>query len=82
VNDLAQISGLSTSRLQHLFKQETGMRIGEYVKEIQLTSAKKLLLQTNQPLKEIGESIGITDPANLCRYFRERFRCDPSILSP
>jgi AraC family transcriptional regulator of arabinose operon len=40
VDKLARSVGLSPSRLQHLFKSETGMSIGQYVKRLRLQKAR------------------------------------------
>src|SRR5207244_4091025 len=74
---LAVLVNLSPSRLQHLFKEHTGVRIGIYAKEIQLQRARQLLLETLKPLKVIGEDIGIPDTANLSRHFKHRFGYTP-----
>src|SRR5437868_2302794 len=71
VKDLARLTNLSPSRLQHLFKETTGVTIGAFTKQVQIARAKKLLVRTHRPLKEIGKSVGITDPANLGRYFKQ-----------
>jgi AraC family transcriptional regulator of arabinose operon len=78
LDDLSRISGLSASRLQHLFKEQTGMRIGAFTKHVQVARIKRLLLETSLPLKEIGKRVGIADVANLGRYFKQYLGCTPA----
>src|SRR5262249_38744614 len=75
---LSEMVDLSTSRLQHLFKEETGRSIGAYIKEIQLNMVRDLLLHSRYSLKDIGQAVGIPDVANLGRYFKRRFGYTPA----
>jgi AraC family transcriptional regulator of arabinose operon len=75
---LAPFVRLSTSRLEHLFKQEVGTTIGQAAKELQLLRAKYLLETTFQSPKEVRYAVGITDAANFTRQFKERFGITPS----
>jgi AraC family transcriptional regulator, arabinose operon regulatory protein len=77
LQQLSNIVSLSPSRLRHLFKEHTGMRIGEYAKEIQLKRVRALLIDSYRPLKDIGQSVGIRDTGNLVHHFRKRFGYTP-----
>ena len=74
---LSEMADLSASRLQHLFKLETGRSIGAYAKEIQLNMVRDLLLHSRYSLKEISQAVGVPDVANLGRYFKRRFGYTP-----
>jgi len=74
---LAPRVGLTASYLQKLFKKEIGFRIGEYAMELRLLRASHLLAETLKPLKEIRHEVGIPDPSNFARWFKERFGCAP-----
>ena len=78
LRELSGMVDLSASRLQHLFKQETGRSISAYAKEIQLNMIRELLLHSRYSLKNIGEAVGISDMANLGRYFKQRFGYTPA----
>ncbi len=79
LRQLSEMADLSASRLQHLFKQETGRSISAYAKEIQLNMVRVLLLHSRYSLKEIGQAVGVPDMANLGRYFKRRFGYTPSL---
>jgi transcriptional regulator GlxA family with amidase domain len=78
LQQLSEMADLSASRLQHLFKRETGRSIGSYSKEIQLIMTRNMLLHSRYPLKLIGQAVGIPDVANLGRYFKRRFGYTPA----
>lgn len=78
LTQLKQIIGLSASRLQHLFKEETGFSIREYKREARLQQARHLLAETHRPIKEICSEVGIPDNPNFIRYFKDRFGVTPA----
>ena len=78
LRQLSEMTDLSPSRLQHLFKQETGRSIGAYTKDIQLMMVREFLLHSRYSLKHIGQAVGISDVANLGRYFKRRFGYTPA----
>lgn len=52
-----------------LFKKETGKGFNEYLTELRISQAKKLLAM-NLPIREVGNSVGFRDS----RYFSDVFR--------
>jgi AraC family transcriptional regulator, arabinose operon regulatory protein len=78
LTDLARLVGLSSSRLQHLFSDETGVNIREYKREVRLQRARQLLQQTDIPIKAIAVDIGIPDRSNFIKYFKARFGITPA----
>src|SRR2546426_7249855 len=78
LKQLTQMVGLSASRLQHLFKEETGFSVREYKREARLQQARYLLAETHRPIKEICSEVGIPDKPNFVRYFKNRFGVTPA----
>jgi len=78
LKQLTQMVGLSVSRLQHLFKEETGFSIREYKREARLQQARRLLTETHRPIKDICSEVGIPDNPNFVRYFKNRFGVTPA----
>jgi AraC family transcriptional regulator of arabinose operon len=78
LRQLANIAHLSPSRLGHLFKEQTGMSVGEWAREIALQRAKTLLEDSELTHKEIREHVGIRDKSNFSRAFTERMKTTPS----
>lgn len=67
---LARMSGLSVSRLSHLFKEQTGRTPQQYAEECRLSHAAHLLRLTELPVAEVGRECGYED----AYYFSTRFR--------
>jgi AraC-like DNA-binding protein len=78
MNDLALECNLSVSRLQHLFKQRTGLGLGELLAEQRIRQAADLLVDTNMSIKEIAGTIGYEHSSSFTRAFERRFQQSPS----
>lgn len=74
---LAENAFLSTSRFIHLFKQETGMSLTDYINTLKMENAKGLLRETNLQLTEIMSACGFSSQS----YFGMKFR-NYSSMSP
>ncbi|MEQ1603482.1 MAG: AraC family transcriptional regulator [Pyrinomonadaceae bacterium] len=78
VDALAEMSNVSISHLQHLFKEETGKSITQHVKQLRLEKACSLLQTTNLRIKEICYSVGMADCSHFVRDFKREFGVSPS----
>ena len=76
--DLARLVNLSTSRLRHLFKAETGATPAQYLKSVRMREAQKLLLTTFLSVKEVMNRVGITDESYFGHEFRKVYGMAPS----
>ena len=70
---LASEFNLSKSHLQHLFKQQTGLRLGHAIIEQRLERAAQLLKSTNMRIKEIASAVGYEHTSSFIRAFERRF---------
>jgi len=75
---LAVLVNLSPSRFRHLFKQETGMGPAQYLKEIRLVRAEKMLRTTFLSIKQILKQVGIASNAHFVRDFRRKYGTTPT----
>lgn len=62
------------NRIRELF----GMTPNEYIREIRLQKAAKLLLEGEKNVAEVSMSVGFRDPAYFNRRFKARFGMAPS----
>lgn len=76
--ELAELVNLSSSRLRHLFKQETGTTPAQYLKTIRLHIAAKLLRTTFMSIKEIAMSVGLNTASYFVREFRKCYGMTPT----
>ena len=70
IEDIAGHIGVSGDYLRHLFKEETGKGINEYLTELRMEKAKGLLLEKKYKLYEIAEMVGYQSGT----YFSSAFR--------
>jgi AraC-like DNA-binding protein len=77
ISDLAAELNLSESRLQHLFKQITGLGLGQRLTEQRLQKAALLLTHSRLRIKEIAASVGYEHTSSFTRAFERRFAQTP-----
>lgn len=77
LQQLADESGLSVSRLSHLFREETGLTPMQYLERERIQRACNALLMSARPIAQIAEDVGISDPAYFTRIFRRQCRMTP-----
>jgi transcriptional regulator GlxA family with amidase domain len=70
-DDVARHLGLSVSRLQHLFKNETGTTLVRYLHGVRIERARKLLEETHLSVKQIVSEVGARDTSHFVREFRK-----------
>lgn len=78
LEDVARASGLSMSRLSHLFKEQTGQTPQRYSEELRMRLAQQLLAHSSLPVAEIAAETGFEDPFYFAKRFRRFARCSPS----
>jgi AraC family transcriptional regulator of arabinose operon len=68
---LAHQLGVSTSYLQHLFKNETGTTLLKYQQGVRIERACRLLEGTDLSIKQIVSAVGGGDISHFVRDFRK-----------
>lgn len=76
--DIAQSVRLSTSHLRHIFKDETGVALTRYLRELRLQRAKQLLETTFLTVKEVASAVGIDSVSHFVRDFKKSYGMTPS----
>ena len=77
IHDLAREVGLSVSRFEHLFKQETGTSFTEALRHHRLHEAANLLSHTDLRVTEIARHLGFEDPGYFHRLFKRQEKLTP-----
>jgi len=75
---MAEIVNLSPSRLRYLFKKETGVAPGHYLRTFRLEQAKELLEKTFLSVKEITRRVGVNDQSHFIREFKKAYGLTPA----
>ncbi len=61
---------MNYSLFSYLFKQYVGSNFVSYLQELRINEAKKLLIQTDMRVNEIGKRVGFTDEKNFLKVFK------------
>ncbi len=75
--ELAQLVHLSEGRFCHIFKESAGAAPQQYINEIRLHKAMKLLKQDALTATEVAEAVGFMDYNNFGRMFRKYYGYTP-----
>jgi len=79
LDQLARHLCVSKSRLEHLFKHETGMSIRTFAVSFRMHRAAALLLEPGVSIKEARCDAGFLHAANFNHLFRRHFGCSPTV---
>jgi AraC-like DNA-binding protein len=78
LSELAEVANLSHYHLAHLFKDQTGLSPGIYLRVLKMEKASELLATTFFSVKEIMAMVGYNDKSHFARHFRDAFGITPS----
>ncbi len=77
LGEVSAVVWMSVSRFAHLFRDQTGIAPGEWLKSMRLRQAKALLETATLSVKEIGALVGM-DSSSLAREFRQAYGSSPA----
>ncbi|HHW30623.1 MAG TPA: response regulator [Clostridiaceae bacterium] len=79
LNSIAEKYYINYSYLSFMFKKVTGVNFNEYLLNIRMEEAKKLLVNTNLSIKEIARYVGYSGK-NFFPAFKKQFGISPNAL--
>lgn len=74
---VAESVGISSEHLRHLIHSRRGRSLGQYLTDVRMERAKRLLIHTDIPLKQVATRCGFCDEAYFSTVFRRQ-----AFLSP
>lgn len=77
VDDLCRMLGMSQSSFYRKLKTMTGQSVNEFIQNIRLKYAARLLRETTKTISEIAFDVGFSDSSYFSRAFRKCFRVSP-----
>ncbi|TGK05227.1 AraC family transcriptional regulator [Leptospira langatensis] len=77
--ELAILAGLSVSRLEHLFKEASGISLSEF-RTWQRVKAAALAIANGENLTEAAQSAGFYDSAHFSNSFKKTYGFPPSLF--
>ena len=75
---LADIAGMSPSAFSRFFKLHTGRNLTDYIIDIRLGYATRMLVDTSRSISEISFNCGFNNLSNFNRIFKKKKGCSPS----
>ena len=78
VNDLSQLTGMSLSSFKKKFKEIYNSTPSSYIIDKRTEAVAKKLLTSDEPVSQIGYSVGFTNPAHLSKCFKNKYNTSPS----
>lgn len=78
VEELAELAHLSVSALERRFKKHLAKTPNQFINEIRLENARKLLVETRLPISQIAYQCGFAEPSYFSKQFRRLFGEIPS----
>ena len=71
------VAKTSPGHLSRLFRQAHGMSYTDYLRELRLQKAARLLLGSSQPVGRVAAVVGYRDASRFAQHFRRRFGLSP-----
>ena len=78
LNDVASLAGMSASAFSRFFKLHTGRNLSDYIIDMRLGYASRMLVDSTHSIAEIGYSCGFNNLSNFNRIFKKKKGCSPS----
>ncbi|HWL52026.1 MAG TPA: helix-turn-helix transcriptional regulator [Chthoniobacteraceae bacterium] len=78
VESMARRAGMSPSYFRLLFREHYGVSPARFLQQGRMERAKRLLRESENPIKEIGQTIGYGEPAAFHRAFRREVGMTPA----
>ncbi len=78
LSELAEIAGMSPSAFSRFFKLHTGRNLTDYIIDMRLGFASRMLVDSTNSVAEICYSCGFNNLSNFNRIFRKKKGCSPS----
>ena len=75
---LADIAGMSPSAFSRFFKLHTGRNLTDYIIDIRLGAASRMLVDTSRSVSEISFNCGFNNLSNFNRIFKKKKGCSPT----
>ena len=78
VEDLAKEVGLSRTHLQRKMKEQTGLNVAEFIRNIRLEQAARLLREQKINVSQVAYSVGFSNLAHFSTVFKKHFGLTPT----
>ena len=77
IREVAAKFGISETSLKNYFRGVYGKNISDYLRDLRMTTAEKLLTETTLPISEISSKIGYAKQGKFADVFRKYYNMKP-----
>lgn len=78
IKDVSDLINMSESTFSHFFKKRTHRSFSDFVHDIRVGNATRLLIGSEKSIAEIGYECGFNNLSNFNRVFKKKKGCTPS----
>ena len=78
LSTLADLAGMSPSAFSRFFKLHTGRNLSDYIIDMRLGYAGRMLVDTSKSVAEICYACGFNNLSNFNRIFKKKKNCSPT----
>jgi AraC-like DNA-binding protein/mannose-6-phosphate isomerase-like protein (cupin superfamily) len=77
IKQLAELSFMSVRNCQRIFKEATGLSPNDFLLELRIQHASKLLVETDSAIYDVSGQVGIADWFYFSKAFKKKFGVSP-----
>ena len=77
MKQIARQFGVSETSLKNYFRGVYGKNVSNYLRDLRMSIAEKLLAETKLPISEIASRVGYTKQGKFAEVFRQYFQMNP-----
>lgn len=78
IEDIASNLGISYSYTRHVFSENTGRNLVDYINELRIQAAKEYLVTSQKNISEIASLVGYNNEQSFTRFFKKYSHVLPS----
>lgn len=78
VPKIAATTGIPERTVQRLFRQEHGVGLATFVREVRVREAIRLLVDTDEPIKNVAKSVGVQSSQRFYQLIKESVGVSPT----
>jgi AraC family transcriptional regulator len=78
LTEVSAVVGMNVDHFSRMFKRSTGLAPHQYLGNLRLDRAKRMLAQGRAPIIEIAYEIGYANPSQFSEFFRKRTGLSPT----
>jgi len=77
LEQLADRTGMAPTAFSRFFKSQTGKALSDYIIDIRLNHAARMLIDSTEPISKICTECGFNNLSNFNRLFKKKKNCSP-----